>query len=150
MVSRVQISLPLLFNPEKRILGVIFCEAAAGCWGGVLRASDTGLYPDKPVCKRRNEDRRQQTERSDRGVDPTQNNGNPTEIFEPDNANEFLGKWHNVCMVVDGKGRQRTGKRGNGYRRRKLTVKWPKGLKAKQKNNLKKKLKKGKMKVKEK
>ena len=52
-------------------------------------------------------------------------------------------------MVVDGKGRQRTGKRGNGYRRRKLTVKWPK-VKAKQKNNLKKKLKKGKMKVKEK
>ena len=31
----------------------------------------------------------------------------PTEIFTPDNAEEFLGKWHNVFMVVDGKGWQR-------------------------------------------
>ena len=31
----------------------------------------------------------------------------PTEIFTPDNANDFLNKWHNVFMVVDGRGWQR-------------------------------------------
>ena len=33
--------------------------------------------------------------------------GWPTEIFTPDDKDAFLNKWHNVFMVVDGKGWQR-------------------------------------------
>ena len=35
------------------------------------------------------------------------NGGWPTEIFTPDDTDAFLNKWHNVFMVVDGKGWQR-------------------------------------------
>ncbi len=51
-------------------------------------------------------------------------------------------------VTIKGKALSTIGKQAFQKTAKKVTVKWPKGLKAKQKNNLKKKLKKAKMKVK--